>query len=56
MLRESEPYRRNARDDAESSRSRWERYEARKRQIADDAVDADDYEARVRGLAQEMGL
>lgn len=56
MLRESEPYRRRNRDDAETSRAKWERYESRKRQIAGEAVDADDYEARVRELAREMGI
>ncbi|MHC1788280.1 hypothetical protein [Solidesulfovibrio sp.] len=56
MLRESEPFRRNARDDAESSRARYERYEARKRQIADEAEDADDYTDRVQALAREMGI
>ncbi len=56
MLRQSEPERRRLRDDAESCRDRQERYEARKRVIAETAVDADDYDARVRELVMEMGI
>lgn len=56
MLRQSEPERRRERDDAKSCRARQERYEARKRQIAATALDADDYTERVIRLAEEMGI
>ena len=56
MLRQSEPERRRMRDDSESCRARQERYEARKRQIAETAVDADDYTERVIRLAEELGI
>lgn len=56
MLRQSEQCRRRGRDDADASRLLWERYEAAKQRISQEAVDADDYEARVRELAREMGI
>lgn len=56
MLREYGPERRRLRDDAESSRARQERYESSKLVIAETAVDADDYDARVRALVMEMGI
>lgn len=56
MLRESEPYRRNARDDAEASRARWERYEAEKQRIAAMNLDANDYARLVRAAARELGI
>lgn len=43
-------------DDESPSRLAWERYEAQKREIAEAAVDADEYEARVRELAKDMML
>lgn len=56
MLRESEPYRRRDRDDAEGSRLRYERYEAAKQRIAMEAEDADDYTAKVQAAARELGI
>ena len=56
MLRQSEQCRRRGRDDADASRLLWERYEAAKQSIEATAVDADDYEARIRELAREIGI
>jgi len=56
MLYESRDHRRRERDDADVQHLRWAEYERRKRAIADEAIDATDYEIRVMQLAKEMGI
>ena len=56
MLRESEPYRRRMRDDAETDHVKWERYRDGKRRIEDMPLSPEEHEARVKALARELGV
>lgn len=56
MLRESESYRRRLRDDADLEHARWERYSAGKRRLIDLGIEPDEYDARVKALAEELGI
>jgi hypothetical protein len=56
MLRESEPYRRRHRDNAQIFRGKWLEYERRKRRLADTAESADEYEAGIRRICDDLGV
>ena len=56
MLREYEPERRRLRDDADLDHARWERYRLEKRHLEDLGLDPHDYDAKVKELAQELGI
>ena len=56
MLRRSEPERRRLRDDADADHARWDRYLAEKRRLESLGLEPDEYTARVRELAQWLGV
>lgn len=56
MLRESESYRRRERDDADTDHARWDRYRDEKRRLEDMGLEPDEYDARVKLLAEELGV
>jgi len=56
MLQESESYRRRRRDNAQTSRDKWQEYERRKAILARTAESSDEYEAGIRRICAELGI
>ena len=56
MLREYEPERRRLRDDASLAHTKWDSYRLEKRRLEDLGLEPNEYEARVKALARELGI